>query len=430
MKRTEFTSDWLAERYTRIEHPSGLRVLIFPKKMNTVHALFAVNYGSLETSLPDGTPLPDGTAHFLEHKLFEDENGEDAFAAFSEYGADVNAYTTWGRTAYLFSATSFVGECLTELLRFVTRPHFTKESVARERGIIAQEIKMYEDQPWERAYQNLLCALYGTHPVRRNICGTVASIEGITPDVLDRAYGAYYRLSNMALVVCGDVSEAEVLAAVDGVLGEASPMPAPPKRKQIREAGGVYQARINARMQVTKPIFCIGIKDEAAVEEAEEVRRELAMTLLCDVLLSQSGALYESLLEEELVGAFSWEYSTVEGARFLCISGDSYEPETVLLRVKRCMEEARERGIDPEDFERCRRSRYAGKILSYDSTEEIAGLLLDYTAFDGQDVFEIPRLLSDVTLDEVEALLCELCREENFTLSTVDPLEGEGGESV
>lgn len=423
MKKIELTSASLCERYTRVTHPSGLTVLIFPKRMASVYTLFAVNYGSLDTALPDGTPIPDGTAHFLEHKLFEDENGEDAFAAFSEYGADVNAYTSWGRTAYLFSTTANTSECLSELLHFVTHPHFTEASVEREKGIIAQEIKMYEDQPWERAYQNLLAALYGMHPVRRNICGSVASIGEITPHTLSEAYAAYYRLSNMALIVCGDVDGDEVLSVVDGVIGRIPPTPASPRRKETREEGGAYRSRVSARMQVAKPIFCIGVKDTAHVEEREEVRRELAVSLLCEILFSQSGRLYEELLEEELIGSLSWEYSTVEGANFLCLSGDSHDPEAVYARINAYLSEVTAKGIDPDAFERCRRARYASKILSYDSTEEIAGNLLDYAAFDGEDIFRIPELLMQITLEELNAIPAELFKTENFALSTVLPME-------
>ena len=425
--RTEYTSALLGERFVRVAHPSGLTVLIFPKKMSTVHTLFAVNYGSLDVTLPYGAPLPDGTAHFLEHKLFEDENGEDAFAAFSAYGADVNAYTSFGRTAYLFSTTAHFSECLSELLHFVTHPHFTEASVARERGIIAQEIKMYKDQPWERVYQNLLGALYRSHPVRRNICGTLSTIKKITPDVLDTAYAAYYRLSNMALVVCGDVEEREVMAAVDAAFADVTPTPAPPKRCEVREESGVYRARVSAKMQVAKPIFCIGIKDRTSVAKGADVRHELAVSLLCEILFSQSGSFFEELLDAELVGALSWEYSTVEGARFVCLSGESDDPAAVLSRLHDFLEKTKARGIDDSDFERCRRARYAGKILSYDSTEEIAGALLDYVAFDGEALFEIPDMLMKITKQELEALLDGFCQKENFTLSTVEPLETEKG---
>ncbi len=427
MKRTEFTSACLAERYTRLEHPSGLAVYVFPKKMTTSYALFSVNYGSVDTAIPtDGgeISIPDGVAHFLEHKLFEDENGEDAFAAFSSYGADVNAYTTYGRTAYLFSTTSHFSECLYELLKFVTHPHFTKESVEREKGIIGQEIRMYEDHPWECAYRNMLCALYRTHPVRRRICGTLASIAEITPDILTAAYGAFYRLSNMALVVCGDVDENDVLAVVDRAIADLPPSPGAPVRIKRREAGGINKPRVSTQMQVAKPMFCIGIKDCAAYEDADaEERHELAVTLLCEILFSQSGRFYETLYEEELLtSAFSWEYSTVEGIAFVCLSGDSHDPEAVLARLRDFLEETQRTGIDPADFERCRRMLYANEILAYDSTEEIANNLLS-CAFEGRELFRLPALLMEITKEELDALLDHLFRKENFVLSTVLPLE-------
>lgn len=428
-KRTECVSSALAERYVRVVHPSGLSVYVFPKKMTTAYALFAVNYGSVDTTLPtpEGElPLPDGVAHFLEHKLFEDENGEDAFAAFSAYGADVNAYTTYGRTAYLFSTTAHFEECLRELLKFVTQPHFTEESVEREKGIIGQEIRMYEDHPWECAYRNMLCALYRTHPVRRRICGTQASIAQITPDLLLSAYRAYYRLSNMALIVCGDVEEETVLAVTDEVLGHLPACEDAPARQKRCEKGGVYKPSVSKRMQVAKPIFCIGIKDSTPTAETEEERHELCMSLLCEILFSQSGRFYERLYEEELLtSAFSWEYSTVEGVRFLCLSGDTNAPEAVLSRLHAFLEETGRRGIDAEEFERARRMMYANEVLAYDSTEEIANNLLS-CAFEGRNLFEIPSRLMEITKEELDSKLSVLLRKENFVLSTVLPFEENG----
>ena len=428
MKKTEFSSALLREAYTRIEHPTGLTVYVFPKKMTATYALFAVNYGSVDTSLPrdaGGESLPDGVAHFLEHKLFEDENGEDAFAAFSAYGADVNAYTSYGRTAYLFSTTAHISECLRELLTFVTHPHFTEESVEREKGIIAQEIRMYEDQPWERAYSNMLSALFHSHPIRRRICGSVASIGRITPALLRRAYDAYYRLSNMALIVCGDVTEEEILQTVSETLGECGEVAPAPKREKIYETGGAYRTRVTAKMQVAKPLFCIGIKDDVPqMSTREESRRELAMSLLCELLFSQSGELFESLYEQGIINALNWEYTTVEGAAFVCLSADSDEPETVLSRLQEYLARIAEKGIDPEEFENARRVRYASEVLLYDSTEGIASALLDYTAFDGEEIFDVPATLLDIKIEELNTLLRDvLCNQDSFVLSTVTPLE-------
>jgi len=222
MKKIEYTSALLREKYTYIEHASGLPIYVFPKAMTNTYALFATKYGSLDTTFAvgDGKPVtvPDGIAHFLEHKLFEAPDGTDTFTRFSALGADSNAYTDYNKTAYLFGCTENAEEALAELLTFVTQPHFTDESVARERGIIAEEIREDEDSPWERAYLNLLSALYHKNPVRKNIVGTVKTIQKITPKLLYKCYNAFYRLDNMALVVCGNITPEAVVAVADRIL--------------------------------------------------------------------------------------------------------------------------------------------------------------------------------------------------------------------
>ena len=191
MKKIEYTSALLREQYTHIEHASGLSIYVFPKKMTNTYALFATAYGSMNTDFAVGerrVTVPDGIAHFLEHKLFEAPDGSDTFTRFSALGADSNAYTDYDKTAYLFSCTENVDEALFELLTFVTEPHFTEESVARERGIIGEEIHEDEDSPWERAYLNLVNSLYHKSPVRNNVLGTRKTIAKITPELLYECY--------------------------------------------------------------------------------------------------------------------------------------------------------------------------------------------------------------------------------------------------
>ena len=206
------------EKYKKYYHASGLDVYIFPKKMSTVYALLGVKYGSLYSNFKIGEDLinvPDGVAHFLEHKLFTNEDGSDSFERFSIYGADANAYTSFNRTAYLFSCTDNFVPSLKELLYFVTHPYFTEESVASEMGIIAEEIKMYDDSPSDRCYYGMLEGMYRDNGIKKNICGTVESISKITPDILYTCYKNFYRPSNMILIVCGDVDEKEIINIVN-----------------------------------------------------------------------------------------------------------------------------------------------------------------------------------------------------------------------
>jgi predicted Zn-dependent peptidase len=427
MNKTEYTSALLREKYTYIQHASGLPIYVFPKKMTNTYALFATKYGSLDTTFATGdekpVTVPDGIAHFLEHKLFEAPDGSDAFARFSALGVDSNAYTDYGKTASLYACTENVEAALEELLRFVTEPHFTEESVKRERGIIAEEIREDEDSPWECAYQNLLKALYHKNPVRVSIGGTVKSIQKITPKLLYECYNTFYRLDNMALVVCGNITPEEVVAVADRVLPTSYEAKEPIRRISPEEPSSVRRARASAKMQVAKPIFNIGIKDNTLPKEPEErLRRDLCITLLNEILFSQAGPFYAELFEAGLISpSFSFGYSSTERFAFTCISGDSQNPEAVYNHLIEYLEGVKKKGLLEEDFERCRRVMYSDEIRAYDSTDEIANRLLSFV-FDGSQMFDVPAVLQSITKEELEELLHTLYQPQYFAMSVVRPL--------
>ena len=221
-----FESKKLEESYYGFTHKSGLKVYVYPKKLRTSYAIFATKYGSLENVFKlkedkDYTTVPAGIAHFLEHKMFENENHVDTFELFGKTGASANAYTSFDKTAYLFSSTDNFYESLEVLLNFVTHPYFTPETVEKEQGIIAQEIQMYEDNPNTRVYYELMRALYEKHDVRIEIAGSVESISHITSDLLYKCYNTFYNLRNMVLCVCGDVDVDKTVAILDKCLKEA-----------------------------------------------------------------------------------------------------------------------------------------------------------------------------------------------------------------
>ena len=428
--RTEFYSERLRERYVRIDHPSGLPVYVFPKPLTTTYAIFSTRYGSVDTKFrrageTDWVETPDGIAHFLEHKLFENADGSDSFERFSAYGADANAYTTCNRTSYLFSCTERFEESLEELLRFVTTPYFTKQSVKKEQGIIAEEIREYDDNPWERCFQNLMEGLYEKNPIRVNICGTEKSISRITPEILRECYDAFYRLSNMALIVCGDVCEEDVVKIVDRVLPTAE-AEIPVERWIPTEAREAYRRRVEARMQVAKPVFSIGIKDvNVPAAPALRMRRDAAQSLLEEILFSRSGRFYNDLFEEGLITpSYSYGYSIAEGFAFHAISGECDTPETVEERLWEYLNRVKREGIDREEFERCRRALYADEIRNYDSTEDIATSLLTFV-FDGVELFDYPNVIEALTLEELTPLLDEMIDRSAFCMSVVYPLELE-----
>lgn len=229
MKNTLVESKLLRDGYRCVKHASGLTVFIYPKaEMRSTYAVFGTRYGSIDkvfkrSDEAKAETTPAGIAHFLEHKLFESEDG-DAFGRYAEIGASANAYTSFETTRYLFSCTENAEQALEILLDFVQSPYFTKQTVEKELGIIGQEIKMYDDDPQWRMMFSLLRAMYHTHPIKDDIAGTVESIAEITPEYLYRCYNTFYNLNNMALCVCGNCTEEEVLALCDKMLKKSEPV--------------------------------------------------------------------------------------------------------------------------------------------------------------------------------------------------------------
>lgn len=432
----EFDSEMLGERYFYAKHPSGLSIYVFPKALSSTSALYATKFGSADaafrfSSESEEIAVPDGTAHFLEHKMFEEEDGSDAFEQFAPFGADVNAFTSWDKTAYLFHTTSDEKECLSRLISFVSNPYFTDASVKKEQGIIAEEIRMNDDTPSERCFVNMLSALYRENSVRKEICGSEASISTITPQVLYDCYRVFYCPSNMTLVVCGRMSMEEVLSTVTPLLPETSDdRPVLRRDENENEPDAVRVPRVEAEMSVGKPIFMIGIKDMAGVRlSAEErMRRDVLMSLLKEICFATSTDLYTKLLDEGKISPnFSAGYGATPLYAFFEIAGESDDPDYVLSEVKRTLREVAQRGVSEEEFERARRVLYAKSVKSFDSTRSISEMLLDYVLLD-YELFRYVSLYTEVTADEVTALLREAFCDEYFTLSVVSPL-GESEEA-
>lgn len=430
-ERVRFADRALNESYEKVIHPSGLTVYVFPKRLTTQYALLATRYGSVDEDFyvagengDDGHAmhLPAGVAHFLEHKMFENEDGVDSAQRFSALGADANAYTTTNRTVYLFGCTENFDASLAELIRFVTHPYFPAESVEREKGIIAQEIKMYDDDPYERSFMELMNCLYEKNPVKINICGTVESIGKITPEMLYRSHRIFYHPSNMALVVCGDVTTEQVLAVVDKELS------ATPSRRIVRgvcdEPPEVYMPRADVKMPVSKPIFLIGFKDEGwRLDDAERLRRDAGMSILNEMLFSRAGRLYNALFESGKISpGLSYGYSVSSTFSFNSVGGEAEDPEAVLEDILAELARVRREGLSREDFERSRRVMLAEHVKNFDSTAEIANDLLSF-AFDGGEIFTYGHLLSEVSFEDVTELLHTSMAPERVAMAVVHPAD-------
>lgn len=437
---TLHTCDRLEERYYEARHPVGLRVLVSPKDLSSAYAVVGVGYGSRDRFA--GGSLPMGTAHFLEHKMFERADGSGWEDVFSALGAEVNAYTSDDCTAYMVSCTDGLTEALEALLRLVSEIHVSRRSVSRERSIIAEEIRMNADDPWEVCFAQMLRGLYaptvkGGDPLREEICGSEVSIGRITEAVLCAAHSRYYRPENMVLAVSGRVTPEAVMEVVDRVYAPSAATKAPPfplSSRRPRETNDVYAPAVSARMQTAKPLFCIGVKaPDVPTAPTALARRERLMTVLCEMLFSRSGDFYNRLFESGMVSpGMSYGSSvgrpaisqTAGSYGYYYVSGECDDPRVVYEEFLAYIRRIREEGMDKAAFDRARRTLYADFVYGFDSTEGIASSLMT-SALDGVELYELLSMVETLTMDEVRALFERDFTESRFTLATVLPTEEE-----
>lgn len=416
------SSEKLCESYLKIKHKSGLTILLHPMpEYNSVYALFGTKFGSVnrsfKTSLEeDICTVPDGIAHFLEHKLFEGEV-EDAFVSYSRTGANANAYTSFDRTCYLFSATEKIYESLEILLNFVTHPYFTKETVQKEQGIIGQEIKMYEDDPNWCVFLNLLKALYWENPVRIDIAGSVESISEITPELLYRTYNTFYNLGNMVLSVAGNFDPDKVIELADKILKKSEDV----EIENIfpTEPGDVFLKKIEKSLEVAMPLFEIGFKETPDSEDT--LKGQIMNEMLLDLMFGESTDFYQRLYNEGIISSvFGYEVMASEGYLINIVGGEAPDPERVYDEVVNEINRVRDQGLDEELFENVKKAFYGGKIFSLNSVEGVASSMMS-SYFEGYDAFDVVDTISQITLKDLEARLKTQLFEEKSSISVINP---------
>ena len=413
-------SEIVKDKYYVIDHPSGLTIYVYPKEgYRSSYAIIGTKYGSVNTRFKvDGgeeITVPDGIAHYLEHKLFESEDG-DAFARYAKTGANANAYTSFEKTCYLFSCTDKFEESLEILLDFVQSPYFTAQTVAKEQGIIGQEIKMYDDSPSWRVMFNTLVGMYHKHPVRIDIAGTVESIAEITAEKLYECYNSFYNLHNMALCVAGGVTVEKVLSVADRLLK-------PCEKHEIEnifedEPYEVAQSYVEQKFPVTIPLFYLGFKEN--IGNSAATSKQLAYTdILLYILASSSSKLYNKLLGENLINeSFGYEYA--EGPHYAAIlfGGESRNPKRAANIIKNAIREMKKEGIDREEFELAKRAVYGNTISEFNRNDNIANSMIDMH-FNDRELFEYVSAIANAGIEDIEQRLTEMIDPENCTLSVV-----------
>ncbi len=403
--------------------PNGLKLSVIPKPgFARCFAQFATRYGGADRRFRLGGSFidtPMGVAHFLEHKMFDMPSGDNALAVLAANGAQPNAYTSSGVTAYHFESTSGFDENLRMLLKFVSTPYFTDESVRKEQGIIGQEIRMGEDDPDRVIYDELLRCLYDHHPVRDSVAGTVESIAEITPETLYNCHRIFYNPGNMALAVVGDVDpEAVRDAAVEILPAEAGEVPG--RDYGAPEGPLPAKARFSRAMAVSAPQFLIGAKLPAFTGEAG-LRQRIVAQLALRLLVGSSSPFYTSLYADGTLNHdFDYEADFSAGTGVVLLGGESEEPETVLAALNTEIACVCAEGFEPAVFERAKRASYGARLRGLEDFESVC-VALATAQFEGFCPLDAPGLLGSVTREECEAFVRENLTPDRFALSIIEP---------
>lgn len=402
---------------------NGLTIMIVPKKgIQKKYVIWGTNYGSNDSKFivpgeKEPTEVPKGVAHFLEHKMFEQESGINSLDTLTALGVEANAYTTNDHTAYLFECTENFYPALDELMDYVQHPYFTDKNVEKEKGIIGQEIGMYDDDPGWQLYVNTMDCLYEKNPIKVDIAGTVESIAKINPDVLFKCYNNFYHPSNMVFVAVGAFDPEEMLEEIKKRLL--------PKEK-IGEIKRIYpqdKKEINKKyaekeMEVSMPIFMIGIKDNIE-NYSEIVKRHIAIEILLNLLIGKSSKLYNQLYQEGLLFVRpDLDYEFSKQYAHILISGQSKKPQEIFDRLVKGIEELKQNGINQQDFERIKKKLYGDYVIEYNDVANIGRMFAaDYVK--GINSFDYIDKFNEVDERYAQEILNEVFKEENMALSVV-----------
>lgn len=394
-----------------------------------MYATFTTAYGSIDrhfTPLGSTEPItvPDGIAHFLEHKMFEKEDG-DIFQKFSELGASANAFTSFTRTAYLFSATEKIYESTGTLLDFVQAPYFTEETVNKEKGIIGQEITMYDDQPDWRLYFGAIENMYHNHPVKIDIAGTVESIDDITAEHLYTCYNTFYHPSNMLLFIVGHVEPQKMMDFVrNNQASKTFAAPTKIERFFDDEPQGVAIKERVLEMDVQKPKVYVGLKaKETSLTGKAMLKHELAVQMALELIFGRTSQFYERMYNEELIDeTYGFDFTLEQGYGFALIGTDTDEPQTFTDAVFAELEKVKTTAVySEEDLARIKRKKIGFFLRALNSIEFIANQFTRYN-FNGMDLFDVVEVLESLTLDDLRTAFTSVMGEEQKTTFTILPL--------
>lgn len=420
MLKEVFESE-IGESYVKCQHELGLKIYILEKPLyNSAYAIFGTKYGSIDNVFSvngERVEVPEGIAHFLEHKLFESEDG-DAFTRYAETGAYANAFTSFDKTCYIFNCSSRFYDNLEILLDFVQSPYFTAATVEKEQGIIGQEIRMYDDSPAWRVMFNMLLAMYKSHPVRIDIAGTTDSIAKIDDKLLYKCYNTFYNPQNMFLCIAGNVNTEKILKMVEAAVKPKESIEL--QRIMPKEPDSVLKPYVEQALEVAQPMFCFGYKENA--DTPLSVKDRVCTAVLLEMIAGDASPLYKRLTNDGLINDdFSFEYFNGEGYSAVIFEGESQNPKKVAEEIKLEVNRLKADGLNKKLFNAVRSGLYGDAIRVFNSVEAITMGLVD-CAMNDTGLFDDIKYLKAITADDVYKRL-SLLNDECTVLSVIVPKE-------
>ena len=407
---------------------NGMPILIIPKKgMRKKYMIWGTNYGSNDNVFvvpgeEKENKVPNGVAHFLEHKMFEQENGTNSLDVLTALGVEANAYTTNDHTAYLFECTNNFYEAMDELMDYVQNPYFTDENVEKEKGIIGQEIMMYDDYPDWKVYLNAMQAMYHNNPIKIDIVGTIDSISKIDKEILYKCYNTFYNPSNMVMVVCGDFEPEKLLEEIKKRLKDTKAN-GKIKRMYPEEPESIVKEKIEQTLEVSKPMYTIGIKDKPINNRGDNsdqiIKKDIALQILLELLVGKSSKLYRKLYDEGIIyGGIGFSHEFSKTYDHILISGQADDPEKVYSMVKNEIENFKQNGINENDFNRIKKKLYGEYIEEYNDVSDIARMFLsDYMK--GINSFEYLERIENIDVEYLTLVLNDVFKKDKMVISIV-----------
>lgn len=408
------------------EMENGLMVYLLPKpEMAKTYGLFSTNYGSIDqTFVPIGedkkVTVPEGVAHFLEHKLFEKED-RDVFADFGKQGASPNAYTSFTKTAYLFSATNHIEKNVETLIDFVQDPYFSEQSVEKEKGIIAQEITMYDDQPDWQSFMGTIKSMFQNHPVNIDIAGTVDSINSITKDELYTCYNTFYHPENMTLFIAGNFDAEKMMQLIkQNQAAKDFKKMDKIEREFPDEPVEVAMKENKIIMPVSIPKCTIGIKESIAELKKEAfLKKDLLQSMVLDHYFSKGGQFYQTLYDEKLIdSSFYFETNLEKNFGYSFIGSNTDQPEQFAAKVKALLLSTNNASLSAEEFERSKKKKIGKLLRAMNSLEFIANQSIHYHTLE-LDFFQVIPTIQALTLEEVNHFVRNWIKEDRLAVCTI-----------